>query len=68
MSASPDSIKLTGLAKKLVTDGFLDEKSAIEAQIAAKKKRMTFSAYLVEEKHLSAMKIATAAKIGRAHV
>lgn len=61
MSASPDSIKLTGLAKKLVTDGFLDEKSAIEAQIAAKKKRMTFSAYLVEEKHLSAMKIATAA-------
>ncbi len=61
MASSAPTTRLTGLAKRLVSDGLIDETAANEAQIAAKKKKMTLSAFLVEEKKLNSRAIAIAA-------
>ena len=55
MSAEP---KLSGLSRKLVNDGLLEESKAIEALKGAKKDKITFTQYLVKNKILGAKRIA----------
>jgi type IV pilus assembly protein PilB len=50
--------RLNGLPRKLVLDGFLDEEKAIEAITEAKKHKVTFTKYLVENKIVPADTIA----------
>ncbi|HHO59029.1 MAG TPA: type IV-A pilus assembly ATPase PilB [Thiotrichales bacterium] len=51
-------LKLSGLPRKLVNDGLLDEEKAVEALKGAKKEKSTFTQYLVSNNILSANKIA----------
>lgn len=53
--------KLNGLARRLVLDGLIDEKAAADAQRAAKKNKTDLSLFLVQEKLISAVKLATIA-------
>jgi type IV pilus assembly protein PilB len=55
MSAEP---KLSGLSRKLVNDGLLDEEKAINAIKSAREEKVTFTQYLVDNNILSAKKIA----------
>ena len=55
MAATP---KLTGLSRKLVNDGLIDEAKAIEALKAAREEKITFTQYLVKNELLPAKKIA----------
>lgn len=55
MSAEP---RLQGLSRKLVTDGLIDEKKALEAIKGAQQEKITFVQYIVNNKILSAKKIA----------
>ncbi len=50
--------KLNGLPRKLVSDGLLDEERAIEALNGALKEKVSFTRYLVDNKIISASKIA----------
>ncbi len=59
--ATVAEIKLTGLPHKLVTDGLIDEKTALDALEKSKKEKASFAQYLVANKILSATKIATEA-------
>ncbi|HEY3488181.1 MAG TPA: type IV-A pilus assembly ATPase PilB, partial [Gammaproteobacteria bacterium] len=61
MASTPNTVKLSGLAKRLVTDGLIDANTAANAQNEARQKKMSFASYLVEEKKLNARKIAIAA-------
>jgi len=60
VTPSPIS-QLSGLAKRLVIDGLLDEEQAAKAQEKALKKREPFVSYLVENKLLDGSTIASAA-------
>ena len=51
-------LKLSGLSRKLVTDGLLDEERAIEALKGAIQEKVSFTSYLVSNKILEASKIA----------
>jgi type IV pilus assembly protein PilB len=51
-------IKLNGLSQKLVTDGLLDEATALQALQESVNEKVTFTNYLVINKLLSANKIA----------
>lgn len=53
--------QLSGLARKLVEDGVIEQAKALSAQEAATKKRMPFVGYLVENKLADAKKIAQSA-------
>ena len=53
--------QLSGLARKLVEDGIIDQAKAISAQTAAVKKKMPFVSFLVENKLADAKKIAQSA-------
>ena len=55
MSAQP---KLTGLSRKLVNDGVLEEASAVEAITNARKEKVSLTHYLVSNKLVPAKKIA----------
>ncbi|MCK5263507.1 MAG: type IV-A pilus assembly ATPase PilB, partial [Gammaproteobacteria bacterium] len=55
MSAEP---RLQGLSRKLVNDRLIDEEKAIEAIKGAREEKITFAQYLVNNKILSAKKIA----------
>ena len=55
MSAEP---KLSGLSRKLVNDGLLDEDMAITALKSAHDEKISFTQYLVNNNVLSASKIA----------
>ena len=55
MSAEP---KLSGLSRKLVNDGLLDEEKAISALKTAHAEKISFTQYLVNNNVLSASKIA----------
>jgi type IV pilus assembly protein PilB len=55
MSAEP---KLSGLSRKLVNDGLLDEEKAINALKSAREEKVTFTQYLVDNNILTAKKIA----------
>jgi len=57
----PADPKLSGLSRKLVLDGLLDEKVVLDAQIASQKEKISFSHYLVQNKLIPAKKIAMAA-------
>lgn len=54
-------IRLNGLPRKLVADGLLGEKAAIDALQASLKEKVSFTSYLVSNKILSATKIAMGA-------
>ena len=55
MSTEP---RLQGLSRKLVNDGLINEEKAIEAIKGAREEKITFTQYLVNNKILSAKKIA----------
>ena len=55
MSAEP---KLSGLSRKLVNDGLLDEEKAITALKSAHEEKISFTQYLVNNNVLSASRIA----------
>ena len=57
----PADPKLSGLSRKLVLDGLLDEKTVLDAQTASHKEKVSFSHYLVQHKLIPAKKIAMAA-------
>ena len=59
-SANP---KLSGLARRLVQDGLLDEARALAAQDDAQKKRIPLVAYLVESKKVDARAVAQAGSL-----
>ena len=61
MAATSPQIGLSGLARKLVEDGVIEQAKAISAQEAATKKKMPFVGYLVENKLADAKKIAQSA-------
>jgi len=60
MSATP---KLSGLSRKLVKDGLLDEGKAINALKSAREAKVTFTQYLVDNNILTAKKIAMEASV-----
>jgi type IV pilus assembly protein PilB len=60
MASSPSSIKLSGLARRLVADGLIDENSAAQAQIEAKKQKLTLAACFADVYKISDRKIAIA--------
>ena len=55
MAAEP---KLSGLSRKLVSDGLLDEANALKALKGARAEKITFTQYLVNNKLLTARKVA----------
>jgi type IV pilus assembly protein PilB len=56
-----ESIRLSGLAKRLITDGLLSEEEALSAQKNAKKANQPFVSYLVRNKILNSHNIALVA-------
>ncbi|WP_435100613.1 type IV-A pilus assembly ATPase PilB [Arhodomonas sp. AD133] len=60
MASANPSVKLGGLAGRLVRDGLLDEKRAEEALDAARKAEQPFVTYLVEHEGLAPIRIAVA--------
>ena len=61
MATPSTRINLIGLARRLVNDGVLSEADAIAASEAAAAREQSLVAYLVEEKHLDAARIALCA-------
>ncbi|MFP5506521.1 MAG: type IV-A pilus assembly ATPase PilB [Gammaproteobacteria bacterium] len=61
MATANPRIQLTGLARRLVNDGVLEEAAALGAIEAATKKRQPLTSYLVENKLASGSVIANAA-------
>jgi len=61
MAIANPQMNLSGLARKLVQDGIIDEAKATQAQEAANKKKKPFVGYLVENKLADAKKIAHSA-------
>jgi len=53
--------KLSGLARRLVSEGLIDETAAHDAVTSADKEKLSFSDYLVSKKILNAQKIASVA-------
>ena len=58
---NPESIRLSGLARRLITDGLLSEEEALSAQKHAKKANQPFVSYLVRNKILNSHDIALVA-------
>jgi type IV pilus assembly protein PilB len=58
---NPESIRLSGLARRLITDGLLTEEEALSAQKHAKKANQPFVSYLVRNKILNSHDIALVA-------
>jgi type IV pilus assembly protein PilB len=63
MATTPASVNLTGLARRLVQDKVLTETTAVEAAEGARKKRIPFVSYLVENKMASGKDIALIASL-----
>jgi len=61
MSTPATSVNLSGLARKLVLDGLLEEEKAIEANEQAAKNKIPLVRYLVEKEILDSSSIAHAA-------
>ena len=61
MATAAAVTQLSGLARKLVEDGIIDQAKALTAQEGAAKKKMPFVGYLVENKLADAKKIAQSA-------
>ncbi len=58
MAQPPQTAQLTGLARRLIQEGVLEENIAKEALTNAKKQQTPFVAYLVEHKHAESTRIA----------
>ena len=58
MATTNPTIHLSGLARRLVMDGLLDERQAFDAHETALKKRQHFVSYLVDNKILNSLDIA----------
>lgn len=56
--ANATSVRLSGLAQRLVNDGLLSEEEAENAQLAAKEADLAFVSYLVENKIVSSQHVA----------
>jgi len=63
MATTSINPKLSGLSRRLVQDGLLEENKALEAQDDAQKKRIPLVAYLVENKKADPKSIALAASL-----
>jgi type IV pilus assembly protein PilB len=61
MADTATSIRLSGLARRLVSDGLLTEENAQSAQTAAKESKQAFVSYLVNNKILGSIDIAAVA-------
>jgi len=61
MASSQSNIVLSGLARKLIQEGFLDEDSALEAVSHAQKNKKNLVSYLVENNFADSRSIAEAA-------
>ena len=61
MVTTSPTLQLSGLAKRLVVDGLLEEEQAAEAQGKALKSREPFVSYLVENKIVASSEIASSA-------
>lgn len=61
MATAAAATQLSGLARKLVEDGVIEQAKALSAQEAANKKKMPFVSFLVENKLADAKKIAHSA-------
>lgn len=61
MAVSTNKVQLSGLARKLVIDGLMEESAAAEAFQNALKQKQPFVSYLVEHKLADSLKIAQAA-------
>lgn len=61
MAVSTNKVHLSGLARKLVVDGLMEESAAAEAFQEAIKNKQPFVSYLVENKLADSLKIAQAA-------
>jgi type IV pilus assembly protein PilB len=59
--ANATSVRLSGLAQRLVNDGLLSGEEAENGQLAAKEANLAFVSYLVENKIISSQHIATIA-------
>ncbi len=57
----PPNVKLSGLSRRLVLDGLIDDETALSAQTNSKKENLNLSQYLVKQKLISANKLATVA-------
>ncbi len=55
------NIVLSGLTKKLIQDGFLDERTALEAVSTAQEKKIKLVSYLVENNFVDSSSVALAA-------
>ena len=61
MATAATANQLSGLARKLVEDGVIEQDKAISAQESASKKKLPFVGYLVDNKIADAKKIAQSA-------
>lgn len=61
MVTATATTQLSGLARKLVEDGVIEQDKALSAQVTSSKKRLPFVGYLVENKLADAKKIAQSA-------
>jgi len=61
MANTATSIRLSGLARRLVSDGLLNEENAQTAQSAAKESKQAFVSYLVNNKILASGDLAAVA-------
>ncbi|PCI65114.1 MAG: type IV-A pilus assembly ATPase PilB [Gammaproteobacteria bacterium] len=61
MASSQPNVILSGLARKLIQDGFLDENSALDAVSNAQKNKVNLVTYLVENNYADSNSIAVAA-------
>ena len=57
----PPDTKLSGLSRRLVVDGLLDESTALSAQADARKEKLNLSLHLVNKKLIAANTLATVA-------
>lgn len=63
MAAPQTNIVLSGLARRLIQDGLLDEPNALDAISDAQKKKKNLVSYLVENNMVDSLSIAVAASV-----
>jgi type IV pilus assembly protein PilB len=61
MATTNIKVTLSGLARKLISDGLLSEDAAIKAAESAQKEKMPFVSYLVENKLINSLQLASVA-------
>ncbi|MFZ5722374.1 MAG: type IV-A pilus assembly ATPase PilB [Pseudomonadota bacterium] len=59
--SSPPNVMLSGLARRLVTDGLIDENTAREAVRTAQQQKMSLAKYLIDNKLAKSRDVAVAA-------